>query len=54
MPRVQKFLILFSSSYLVERGHKIAENLSRGDYLRMPMTKIEPNINKLSTARPFR
>ncbi|XP_053894463.1 SCAN domain-containing protein 3-like, partial [Malaclemys terrapin pileata] len=57
---VQKFLIAFPSSYLVESGFSAVTNLltrkrnrlqiaNRGD-LRMLLTKIEPNINKLIAA----
>lgn len=54
---VRKFLIAFPSSYLVERGFSAVASLltkkrnrlqivDRGD-LRMLLTKIEPNIEKL-------
>ncbi|XP_034642709.1 SCAN domain-containing protein 3-like [Trachemys scripta elegans] len=57
---VQKFLIAFPSSYLVERRFSVVTNLltkkrnrlqiaNCGD-LRMLLTKIEPNINKLIAA----
>lgn len=55
--RVQQFLIAFPSSYLVERGFSAVANLlskkrnrlhimERGD-LRLMLTKLEPDINKL-------
>jgi len=57
---IQKFLIAFPSSYLVERGFSAVTNLltkkrnqlqivNRGD-LRLLLTKIEPRITKLVAA----
>lgn len=56
---VQKFLIAFPSSYMAERGFSAVANLlskkrnrlhitERGD-LRLMLTKLEPDINKLLT-----